>query len=183
MNSQNSNNRDESSLSKNPVEFVVLGFLESGPTHGYQIYNRMRYDIGAVWRIGKSQLYALLATLERKGFLIHDRVGQENLPAKNIFSITEKGISVFEQWRDSPVIHIRQLRLEFLTKLFFAQIKGADLERELLRRQLEFCQEKEHVLGNCRSSCSSKIERQALDYRLEIVEASTRWLSKILRDL
>ncbi len=82
-------------ISRNPAEYPVLGILALGEAHGYDICRRLHKGIGPIWKLGKSQVYALLARLERDGLVAHERVGQENLPAKNIFSITAMGEGVF----------------------------------------------------------------------------------------
>jgi PadR family transcriptional regulator AphA len=62
------------------IEHALLGFLSERPMHGYDIYQQISQPngLGLVWRIKRSQLYALLARLEGQGYIaasveIHDR--------------------------------------------------------------------------------------------------------------
>ncbi|MCL4539855.1 MAG: PadR family transcriptional regulator, partial [Bacteroidetes bacterium] len=132
----------KAATTRNPAEYPVLGILALGEAHGYDICLRLRKGIGSIWSLGKSQVYALLSRLEREGLVDHERVGQENLPARNIFRITPVGEEVFREWVNSPVNHVRDMRLEFLTKLWFARQVDPDNERKLIEKQLAVCREK-----------------------------------------
>ena len=45
---------------RNPAEYAVLGALERGPAHGYDLYHYLSANLGAIWTLGLSQVYALL---------------------------------------------------------------------------------------------------------------------------
>jgi len=154
--------------------------LASGPAHGYDICRRLQTELGAVWNLGRSQIYALLAKLERDGLVVHERVGQENLPAKNIFSLTSSGEEVFGKWLRMPVNHVRDMRLEFLTKLWFARQADPVEEQRLIEKQLTLCREKAHVVMSRKDSCRNQIEFQSLDFRLAVIQAAISWLEGLL---
>ncbi|MBI4963676.1 MAG: PadR family transcriptional regulator [Desulfomonile tiedjei] len=162
--------------SRNPAEFPVLGMLASGPAHGYDICRRLQTELGAVWNLGRSQIYALLSRLERDGLVVHERIGQESLPAKNIFTLTSEGHEVFVEWAKTPVQHVRNMRLEFLTKLWFADELKSESEGDLIERQLEVCREKARKLVALKPSCATQIETRSIDFRLTMIEAATSWL-------
>jgi DNA-binding MarR family transcriptional regulator len=130
--------------------------------------------------LGKSQIYALLDRLEREGLVIHERVGQENLPAKNIFSLTTEGSEVVEEWIEQPVYHIRDMRLEFLTKLWFARQASAVRERYLIEKQLEVCREKAVNLARLQHSCEDQVGGLSIAFRLTLVKATIPWLEDLL---
>ncbi|HMK35721.1 MAG TPA: PadR family transcriptional regulator [Desulfomonilaceae bacterium] len=167
--------------SRNPAEYPVLGMLASGPAHGYDICRNLQSELGAVWTLGRSQVYALLARLERDGLVVHERVGQENLPAKNIFSITRDGHAVFRHWAGTPVVHVRNMRLEFLTKLWFAQKRDAESEKSLIAEQLKVCREKERRLATLSSRCTTQTECRSMDFRRTMIEAAISWLENLLK--
>jgi PadR family transcriptional regulator, regulatory protein AphA len=167
-------------ISRNPAEYPILGILFQGPIHGYDICRVLGDGIGSIWRLGKSQVYALLMRLERQGLVIHERVGQDNLPAKNIFSLTEQGEDVFNQWVDQPIPHMRDMRLEFLTKLWFARQIGSEMETSLIDAQLDVCREKAEGLKKLKGACRTEIEALSADFRLDTVEATISWLERLL---
>lgn len=178
MTSRNQSN-DQTKRSRNPAEYPVLGILSSGPIHGYDICRRLGEGIGSIWQLGKSQIYAVLAKLEREGLVIHERVGQENLPAKNIFSLTQKGEEVFKEWCEEPVHHMRDMRLEFLTKLWFVGQSDPEEERILVEKQLVACREKAEVLERAEDSCRTQVEALSIGFRLTVVKAAISWLERL----
>jgi PadR family transcriptional regulator, regulatory protein AphA len=166
--------------SRNPAEYPILGVLSRGPIHGYDLCRVLGDGIGSIWRLGKSQVYALLMRLEREGLVIHERVGQDNLPAKNIFSLTKQGEEVFSQWLNQPVLHVRDMRLEFLTKLWFARQVDLQMEKELIEAQLAVCREKADALKELKCGCRTEIDVLSADFRLNTVEATISWLERLL---
>jgi PadR family transcriptional regulator, regulatory protein AphA len=165
---------------RNPAEYPVLGILARCPAHGYDICLRLSEEIGSIWRLSKSNIYALLVRLERDGLVTHERVGQENLPAKNIFKLTKKGMEVYKDWITTPVRHVRDMRLEFLTKLWCAQQLGDESEIVLVKGQLAVCREKIEILEDLRASSGNEIERRSLSFRLTMIHAAVGWLGDTL---
>jgi len=166
--------------SRNPAEYPVMGMLLGGPLHGYDICRRLGEGIGSIWKLGKSQIYALLAKLEREGLVIHERVGQDNLPAKNIFSLTPEGIQVVKEWLEQPVNHFRDMRLEFVTKLWFIRQAFPEPERLLIEKQLGVCGEKVTVLEGLKDSCGNQVEALSIDFRVTVIRATVSWLECLL---
>jgi len=165
---------------RNPAEYPVLGMLASGPAHGYDICRRLQTQLGSVWNLGRSQIYALLSRLEREGFVVHERVGQENLPAKNVFSLTRLGEEVFQAWLDSPVNHVRDMRLEFPTKLWFLGRADHAEARRLIEKQAVSCRARREALKALQKSSRTEIEALSAAFKLTTVEAAIYWLEGLL---
>lgn len=110
---------------QNPLalEFILLGFIAQGPIHGYDLYKKMceADGISLVWRVKQSHLYALLDKLVINGMLTTKIVAGDVFPSRKEFKITEKGRNEVHAWLTSPVHHGRDLRQEFLAKIFFAK--------------------------------------------------------------
>ena len=124
------------------IEHVLLGFLHHEPTHGYEIHRRLSdpEGLGLVWHVKQNKLYALLAKLERKGYVTIELEPQNNRPPRKIFQLTEAGRQAFLTWVQSPVQHGRKLRLDFLAKLYFARREGEVVTRHLIEQQRVVCQ-------------------------------------------
>jgi DNA-binding PadR family transcriptional regulator len=161
---------------RNPVEFTVLGVLALGSAHGYDIFQDLADRLGDICRLGKSQVYALLSRLERDGLVSHEKVEQETLPAKKVFHLTREGREELESWFSSPVHSVRDLRIEFLIKLYFAGLNSPEKERQLVADQLAVCREKADRLKEVMRVSESQIERRGLEYRLAMVMTSITWL-------
>jgi PadR family transcriptional regulator AphA len=103
-------------------EYALLGFLYEQSSYGYDLHQRLAVELGSVWHISQSQTYNILKRLETQGDLSSTLVEQEKLPARQVLKITKKGRERFKEWLDTPSGHsIRAIRLEFLTRLYFAQ--------------------------------------------------------------
>lgn len=104
-------------------EFALLGFLIAGPSHGYDLHQRLSAELGHVWHVSQSQAYAILKRLEQRGDISVQVVEQEKLPARQMLNITEPGRRRFFEWLDVGIgRNARSVRLEFLTRLYFTQL-------------------------------------------------------------
>lgn len=166
--------------SRNPAEFVVLGVLRLGPAHGYDICRHARKEVGFIWRLGTAQVYGLLNKLQREGLVFHERIDQLSKPAKKVFSLTPAGREVFDAWVSLPVHNMREMRLEFLTKLYFSGLMPGQENAKLLSAQLEVCREKMDWLATLKADCASGLERKAVEFRITMTKAVIHWLTGLL---
>lgn len=116
-----------------PAEHAVLGALLDGPAHGYELCRRLRDDLGLVWRIATSQLYAVLRRLEEAGMVRW--TGEADPRGRHVYALTPHGEAAFWEWAVTPVPRVRDLRVEFVTKLYFLYRFAPDRVGELVARQ------------------------------------------------
>ncbi len=169
-------NKTRESEERSPAEFAVLGILVHRNAHGYDVYRELENRLGSVHRLGRSQVYGLLSRLERDGLIRHEHVEQERVPDKKVFSPTPEGRSLLDRWILTPVNNVRSLRVEFLTKLYFACLKSRQTEMELLQAQLAVCRKRARLLEKTFGTSLNTIERRAFEFRLGMVRCSIRWL-------
>lgn len=143
---------------KPATEYALLGSLMSGPRHGYEILQFLETGLGPAWRISTSQLYALLKRLAGEGLLNSTIQPQETRPSKRVFEIMAAGEERFLKWLKSPSQHARDLRIEFLAKLYFFHYLGIDGGRELVKSQML-------ILERLRKRLSEKKEAERDTYR------------------
>ena len=119
----------------------LLGFIDQNPIHGYDLFKLISQfnTIYLVWRIKQSQLYALLDRLEDDGLVVSSMIPGESHPNRKQYQITSVGRQTFFAWRISPVQHERDVRQEFLAKIYFALQSGHETVLELLETQTELC--------------------------------------------
>ena len=72
--------------------------------------------------MSQSQAYAILKRLEQRGDVKAQVVEQDKLPARQMLSITTQGRRRFNEWMDDISGNSRSIRLEFISRLYFAQI-------------------------------------------------------------
>lgn len=101
-------------------EFALLGFLVTGPSHGYDLHQKFQVELGHVWRLSQSQAYAIFKRLEARGDIYSQVHEQDKLPPRQILHITEQGKQRFEAWLLESGHNARAIRLEFLTRLYFS---------------------------------------------------------------
>ena len=79
-------------------EYVLLGFLNQQPAHGYDLHERIEAELGQIWHISLSQIYNILKRLETQGYISGVLQEQEKLPARKWFRLTAAGGRRFADW-------------------------------------------------------------------------------------
>jgi DNA-binding PadR family transcriptional regulator len=151
--------------------------------HGYQMFQRLHAPsgVGLVWRVKQSQLYALLAKLEQAGYVESEPGLGESGPERRIFRLTPTGKETFLSWVQAPVAHARQLRMEFLAKLYCAERIGAETDVRLMTAQRTVCYEWLEALRSNREGLGEdpKFDRWVAQYRVGQIEAVLSWLDSL----
>src|SRR5262245_48171135 len=162
------------------VELALLGFLREGALHGYEVHRRLAdpAGLGLVWTLKQSHLYMLLTRLEEEGYLTATVKPQETRPPRKVFRLTKTGNGTFLDWVQTPVPHGRDLRLDFLTKYYFAQREGPTILTRLLKRQRIACQDWLRA-QQAQAEAARAIrlfEWQVCQFRIGQIEAMLSWL-------
>jgi DNA-binding PadR family transcriptional regulator len=124
-----------------PLDKALLGFLMQGSTHGYALHERVQEELGRIWYMGMSNVYAKLKDLE-KAAQVECTLDEESYPPRKVYAITREGRQSFLAWVREPVTSVRDIRVEFLAKLYFfhaLQLGGVDA---VLEAQEMLCQER-----------------------------------------
>jgi DNA-binding PadR family transcriptional regulator len=162
------------------VEYALLGFLRDRPMYPYEIYQTLSRarELGLVWHLKQSHLYAILDRLEAAGYVATTIEPQESRPPRKITSLTPSGREAFARWVTTPVAHGRDFRLEFLAKLFFAAQDGPAVVTALVERQRQAC----HAWLTDLDAQLEAIppdrpyDRLVLDFRIRQITAILSWL-------
>lgn len=163
-----------------PIEMVALGFLVRAPAHGYQLYQQVRDELGFFWHIGMGYLYNALRALEQEGLVVSSHVPQADRPSRKIYSITPAGVRAFTEWARSPVRAVRDLRVEFLAKLYFHRALNLEGVDELLQAQRALLQERLAQMEEARARMEAGDFRAAvLDLRCRQTRAALEWVENI----
>ena len=118
-------------------EFALLGLLSQKPAHGYELHQKLNTDLGQVWHVSLSQTYNILNRLEERGFLSGVFEEQEKHPTRRRFHLTPAGQQRFEQWLQTPSRStVRAIRVEFITRLYFARATSLELAIDLIDAQV-----------------------------------------------
>lgn len=169
------------------MEHALLGFLVRKPVHGYDLYRELRDARGLwqIWRIKQSQLYALLAKLEDEGLISATLQTQETRPPRKVFHLTRRGRSRFRAWLRAPVPHGRELRQDFLAKLYFAMQDDPASSTALIAAQRAACQAWLRAMPAPGRDAAGELpfERVVDGFRRGQIEAALKWLDNCGRAL
>jgi PadR family transcriptional regulator AphA len=165
----------ESNASPQPA---LLGFLLGQPKHGYELYQEFRRELGRVWTIGLSQLYAQLKQLEEAGMVKTEVEPQANRPPRKVYHLTGEGSEFFMDWLHQPTPYLRYMRVDLLVRLYFfhrLQLPGLD---QFLAAQETVCREQADRLGHLAATAEDDFRRLVLEFRRGQLEAVIRWLDR-----
>ncbi|MBN1488160.1 MAG: PadR family transcriptional regulator, partial [Anaerolineae bacterium] len=163
------------------IEWSLLGVLHKQPMHGYEIYQTLSNfeGIGLVWRLKQSQVYALLSKLEERGYVTATLEPQDPRPPRKVYELTANGHQALMEWIQSPVEHGRDVRLEFLAKLYFAQKEGKEYVQTLLNQQQMACEEWiiEYQMQAATIEQEQPYEWLVYQFRIGQMQAMVEWLT------
>ncbi|MEX2445805.1 MAG: PadR family transcriptional regulator [Dehalococcoidia bacterium] len=158
-----------------PGEYAVLGLLALEPRHGYELARVLEEELAAVCPVEQSLLYAYLRNLERRDLVEWEEVRVGARPPRKIFGLTEDGWSVFRAWVHAPVERMREVRQDFLLKVYFLRTLDSTAERRLIRAQIAACEQ--YVAAATRDARDADgFARLVADSKRTAGEATLTWL-------
>ncbi len=102
------------------TDHTVLALLGEGATHGFAIAQELtaESDLGRIFTVHRPLVYRSLDRLVERELAEPQQIEKgEGGPKRTIHGLTKEGEAVNAKWLASPVTHVRDLRIEFLTKL------------------------------------------------------------------
>jgi len=172
--------RRDTGISPQPA---LLGLLVGRPMHGYELYQEFSRELGGVWEIGLSQLYAQLKLLEEAGLVTAETEALPNRPSRKVYHLTPEGQDVFAEWVRQPAPYLRQMRVEFLARLyFFRRLELPGLE-PLVARQREVFWSQAQRFERLAAEVDDPFRRLVLEFRQGQLVAVCRWLDRCLEVL
>jgi PadR family transcriptional regulator, regulatory protein AphA len=166
-----------------PSEYAVLGLLRQRPAYGYELQRRLApgQPLGRVCPVEPAMVYAILKSLAGLE-LIDGEWDSSVYPPKAVYAITDAGEADFQRWLRRPVARLREVRLDFLLKLYFALDEGPALARELLESQIEAVRAYTDELEAARVEAAQRgcFEEIVLDSKISAAEHTRSWLERSL---
>ena len=167
------------------TEAAVLSLLAmSGERSGYDLLKQTSRAIGYVWSPAKSQLYAVLARLERDGLAESRVVAQSTRPDKQLFRITDDGRAVVDAWLETPEPGSVE---RFYLRLFVGGLTTTDvLARHVEQFRSEALEQLDELrlveAGNLRTG-NDRFHYFLLRLGIERAEQAAAWADWVLDDL
>ncbi len=169
-----------------PVDGALLGAIQLCPAgHGYALQNWLAANLGSIWRIAPSRLYATLNQLEKTGLVRGKAVPQAGRPPRRVFALTPAGENEFWSWATSPVRHLRDVRVEFLAKLYFLHQLAPEKVQRLIADEIAVLERIHSRLARREKlrMADEFVGRIAISFRLEQLQATIDWLHNCAQQL
>ncbi|GAB1644855.1 PadR family transcriptional regulator [Krasilnikovia sp. MM14-A1259] len=160
-------------MARMSVGFALLGLLESGPRHGYDLKRTYDERFGHGRALHYGQVYSTLARLLKSGLVAVESEPGDG-PDRKRYAITEAGVTDVASWLTRPEKPEPYLQTTLYTKVILALLTGRDADdlldvqrREHLRLMRELTQ---------RKTTGDLADQLICDHALFHLEADLRWL-------
>ncbi len=168
-------------MSKLTPDETILGLLASRPAHGYHLLECFRdpAQLGEVWNLSTSQIYAVLKRLEKQGYIQGINLESPDAPTRTEYHITPQGEAVLEHWLDEPqpAPSIHHVRVEFLSRLYIARLLGLPTQTLVKRQKLMCLQHHADVLQQ-RNAAPFGVGFLTLDLVVAQMEVILDWIDR-----
>lgn len=166
-------------MSKLSPDVVFLGLLEAQSCHGYQLLEHFRNpaQLGNIWNLSTSQLYAALKRLERAELIDGREEASEDAPIRTVYWLTEYGRARLDAWlyERAPSASTKHIRTEFLSRLYVSRLLNRPVEA-IIAAQKEACRTYRDALIAKRQALPDGVGMLSLDLRAREMDVILDWL-------
>ena len=155
------------------VGLTLLGLLEAGPRHGYDLKRSYDERFGHDRALHYGQVYATLARLLRKGLVdVESEPGDG--PDRKRYAITPAGVTDVAAWLTEPERPDPYLQSALYTKVVLALLTGRDATELLDTQRAEHLRLMRELTR--RKTGGDLADQLICDHALFHLEADLRWL-------
>jgi DNA-binding PadR family transcriptional regulator len=169
-----------------PVQYAILGLLHGQPAHGYELQRSFSTDgdLADVAQIEQPTLYAALKDLAARKLIEGTEAREGSRPPRTVYALTSEGERLLTTWLRAPVQRLRQVRLDFLLKVYFARRRGAREVRALVDAQIRACHDYLSALEEQAASLApDDFAYLVVESRTSAARSTLDWLRKYRRRL
>jgi DNA-binding PadR family transcriptional regulator len=156
------------------IGHALLGLLEGGPRHGYDLKRAYDQRFGQDRPLHYGQVYSTLSRLLRDGLVEVDGVEPGGGPERKRYAITTAGVTDVERWLGSPERPEPYLHNTLYAKVVLALLTGR-AATEVLEVQRKAHLEQMRQLTR-RKAAGDLADQLICDHALFHLEADLRWL-------
>jgi len=127
----------------NTLAYGLLSLLSHSPLSGYDLTQRIQ----PFWPAKHSQIYPLLARLEKYDMVSCELIQHSDKPDKKVYSIQEKGLDALRKWLALPASD-PVMRDELMLKAFCISQVEPTVSRDLFAARLEHYKAKSQRLND-----------------------------------
>lgn len=164
------------------IRYAILGLVSEGPLHGYELRTAYENELVPRSKLNAGQVYTTLERLRRDGLVEPAVVGQNQRPAKKVYSLTPAGQRAIDAWMKEPSPLDLDLRNQTFIKLMLAQrLPGKDpigiIETERRAANLRLCDARE-ARDNADAAATPLSISLLLDLAVLKLEGLLAWLDR-----
>ena len=166
-------------------EYAVLGLLRQRPTYGYELKQQLTGGRGLarVCPVEPAMVYAILKSLSGLE-LIDGEWDHSVYPPRAVYAATAEGDAEFQRWLRRPVGRMREVRLDFLVKLYFALGEDPELASELVKDQIESCRAYgDEIASELAQVEPGSFDAIALTSKASAARITQEWLMQCRKDI
>jgi DNA-binding PadR family transcriptional regulator len=160
---------------------TILGILAAKPQHGYELLSHFRSnaELGRVWTLSTSQLYAVLKRLEKAKLIRGRVVDSGTAPTRREYSIRSRGRARLDRWLHVEPLSssIRQVRIQFISRLYVFRLLD-ESPQNLIARQRQVCENQLDHFKSLRQHADTLIGELTAEFVVHQLEAVLDWLNK-----
>jgi DNA-binding PadR family transcriptional regulator len=156
------------------IGHTLLGLLESGPRHGYDLKRTFDARFGHDRPLAYGQVYSTMARLLRSGLVEVEGMEPGDGPERKRYAITEAGITDVETWLAQPEKPEPYLQTTLYTKVVLALLTGRSADGLLDTQRAEHLRLMRELTR--RKSSGDLTDQLICDHALFHLEADLRWL-------
>ena len=156
------------------TQHALLGLLEGGPRHGYDLKRLWDLRFAHLQPLRFSQIYATLNRLEREGFI--ELMGAEpgQGPDRKRYAITVDGRHDLERWLAEPEPPQVPIRSTIFLKVVLALSSERDADAYLEAQRAVHTERMRELLAL--RDGAGDVEESLLDFAVFHLEADLRWI-------
>jgi DNA-binding PadR family transcriptional regulator len=155
------------------ISHTLLGLLESGPSHGYDLKRAFDERCGNDRRLHYGQVYSTMSRLLKNGLVEVDGI-EPGGPERKRYAITEAGVTDVGQWLGTPEKPEPYLQSVLYTKVVLALLTGRDAAGLLDAQRSEHLRLMRELTRRKRDG--DLADQLICDHALFHLEADLRWL-------
>jgi DNA-binding PadR family transcriptional regulator len=173
------------------IKYVILGFLSRSSLTGYDLKKIFAESLTLHWSGNNNQIYRTLVDLYQAGLVTKEVEYQESLPARKLYTITERGMVELRQWLLSTP-ELPQLRHAFLLQLNWAdQLSPHELQQvlgnydeELEAYWLMLCEQRKRDKANTQlTSRQAHFADLIMTRWISFYEDERQWVAQLRRQI
>jgi len=153
---------------------TLLGLLEGGPRHGYDLKREYDERFGADRQLPYGQVYATLARLLKRGLVEVESVEPGAGPERKRYAITTAGVTDVERWLSESEQPEPYLQNTLYAKVVLALLTGRGADALLDAQRAEHLRLMRELTR--RKGAGDIADQLICDHALFHLEADLRWL-------